>query len=259
MLGAGGPPVRRPSLFLSALFLLFGLSTVAQELSTFLAALPSEGAWARYRIETTKEGDDAKHRPFNLSVTGKEDRGKRRYYRLEAGPTKFSSDRDGILRFLLPADPTPEEALNPFLAAKEVAYAPPKDAPYRLSDGALSFLHRQSRNLRIRRQEEPLGEEAAVTTKGQSYLCRKVRITTTIEGSLFGSRFTTVESGIYWLSAQTPFRVVRAEIDRTETRKGEMKRRRIVVSLKESGLKGAKSAFPEGEVREKGLLGVLFP
>lgn len=251
--------MRRVSLLVLTLFLGPGLSAAAQELSTFLATPPPEGAWARYRIETTKEGEDPKRRPFNLSVTGSETRGKRRFFRLEAGPTKLASDRDGVLRLLLPAEPTSEEALNPFLAAEEVAYAPPRDSPYRLSEGALSFLHRQSRDLRIRRQEEPLGEEAAVTTKGRSYLCRKVRITTTVEGSLLGSRFTTVESGIYWLSDETPFRVVRAEIERTETRKGETRRRRIVVSLKESGPEGARSAFPAGKIREKGLLGVLFP
>jgi len=259
MLGPGGRSVRRTPLLLAALFLVMGLPSAAQELSTFLATPPPEGAWARYRIETTKEGGNARRRPFNLSVTGGESRGKRRYYRLEAGPTKFASDRDGFLRLLLPADPTPEEALNPFLAAEEVAYAPPKDTPYRLSEGALSFLHRQSRDLRIQRQEEPLGEEAAVTTKGRSYLCRKVRITTTIEGSVLGSRFKAVESGIYWLSVETPFRVVRAEIDRAETRKGKTRNRRIVVSLKESGMEGARSAFSEGKVREKGLLGILFP
>ncbi|MGC8762014.1 MAG: hypothetical protein ACP5VN_00020 [Acidobacteriota bacterium] len=251
--------MRRSPLFLATLFLVLGLSAAAQELSTFLSAPPPEGSWARYRIETTKEGGELKRRPFNLSVTGGEERGKRRYFRLEAGPTKFASDRDGILRLLLPAEPTPQEALNPFLAAEEVAYAPPKDPPYRLSEGALSFLHRQSRDLRVQRQEEPLGEETATATKGRSYPCRKVRITLTIEGSVLGSRFKTVETGIYWLSDETPFKVVRAEIARTETKKGKTTNRRIVVYLKESGGEGAKSAFPPGPVREKGLLGVLFP
>lgn len=258
MLGPGGGGVRRSLLAGFGLLLGFGLSAWAQELGTFLSTPPPAGAWARYRIETTKDGA-TKRRPFNLSVTGTEARGKRRFFRLEAGPTKFASARDGILALLLPADPTPEEALNPFLAADEVAYAPPKETPYRLSSGALSFLHRQARDLKVQRKEEPLGEEAAVTTKGRTYACRKVRITTTVEGSVLGRGFKTVETGLYWLSVETPFKIVRAEIERTETRKGEVKRRTLVITLKDSGVDGATSAFPPGKLREKGLLGVLFP
>lgn len=233
------------------------LAAGAQELSTFLTAPPPPGSWAKYRIET-RGSDWTRRRPFNLAVSGQETRENVPYVYVEAGPTKFAGNKDGTLRLLLKAAPTPEEALNPFLKALEVAYAQKDGETFRLSDGALGFLHRQAADVKAARTSEDLGAEDALTVRGKTYACKKVRVTTTTETSFLGDHYKVVETGTYWLSEETPFKVVKAEIERRETRDEKEKVRHITIHLKIGGSEGAPTAFPRPVTRERGLLGLLF-
>ncbi len=247
----------RRTLFFALAALIPAFAPGAQELSTFLSAPPVPGAWAKYRIET-RGGDWMKRRPFNLAVTGKETRENAPCVYVEAGHTKFAGRSDGTLRLLLKAAPTPEEALNPLLQAQDVAYAKKEGETFRLSEGALGFLHRQAAEVKASRTAEELGREAAVTLRGKTYDCKKVRLATTIETSFLGDHYKVVETGTYWLSDETPFKVVKAEIERRETRGEKEKVRHITITLKVDGLEGAPTAFPRPVTQEKGLLGLLF-
>ncbi len=248
---------RLRNVFFALAALVLAFATGAQELSTFLSAPPAPGSWAKYRIET-RGSDWTKRRPFNLAVTGKETRENVPHVYVEAGPTKFAGNSDGTLRLLLKAAPAPEEALNPFLKAQEVAYAKKDRETFRLSDGALGFLHRQAADVKTSRTAEDLGKEAAVTLRGKTYACKKVRLATTTETSFLGEHYKVVETGTYWLSDETPFKVVKAEIERRETRDEKEKVRHITITLKVDGFEGAPTAFPRPVTQEKGLLGLLF-
>lgn len=238
--------------------LLLPLGALGQELSTFLSHLPPSGARARYRIETRKPGS-LKMEPFDLAVTDDETRDGQPCVWLEAGPTNFAGYKDGYLRILVKAAPPKEEALNPFLGAISLAYQPPGEEPFKLSDDALGFMHREAKDIKIEQEVKDLPPQSAETVKGVSMECTRQEITTTTEVSLFTQKTRIVEKGTYWFSDQTPFRVVKAEIERVEYKKGkEDRRRQITVTLKEAASTGAATHFAKPAEKKKGLLGLLF-
>jgi hypothetical protein len=243
---------------LACLSFLLPLGLGSQELSTFMSALPPPGAWARYRVETKKAGI-LKKEPFDLAVTQAETVGGKSYVWLEAGPTNFAGYRDGYMRLLVKAEPTPQEALNPFLSAVSLAYQEPGGDPFRLSDGAIDFMHSQAQDMKVRQEATELPPEKAVTIKGVELECTRRRITTTTETSFFTKKYKYVETGTYWFSLQTPFRIVKAEIERVEYEGGKEERRKeITVTLKEASLEGAETHFTKPAKKTKGLLGLLF-
>ncbi len=252
------PKTLRPIL-LTALMLGACVLAAGQDLSTFLSRPPAPGAWASYRIETRWPGR-LKTERFNLAVTGSETRDGAAYIWLEAGPTDFAGFKDGTMRLLLKANPASDEALNPFLQAMELEYQEPDRVPFKLTAGALEFMHGQARKIKIHQQKEELPPEDATTTKGRVIPCTRLRLSTTTESSLFGRKVKVTESGVYWFSDQSPFQLVKAEFERVQVQSGKDERRRsITVTLRESGTEGAKSAFTTLPVtREKGLLGILF-
>lgn len=228
-----------------------------QDLSTFMAQLPQEGAWASYRIETASP-DHVKREPFNLAVVGRETLGGKNYLWLEVGPMDFVSYRDGYMRLLVRDAPSKEEALNPFLAAMALAYQEPGSDPFRLSDGAINFMHNQARDIKVHQDRRELPPAKTESVRGRLFDCTCALITTTSESSLFGRHIKSVEQGTYWFSPDTPFRLVHAEIERTETRDGKERKRTITVTLKEGNPEGAASRFTKPPTRQKGLLGLLF-
>lgn len=239
--------------FLAVSFWLGG-----QELSTFLSKLPPAGAWARYRIETKKAGL-VKREPFNLSVTEAASLGGKPYLWLEAGPTNFAGYKDGYLRILVKAEPTQEEALNPFLEAMALAYQEPRGEPFKLSDDALSFMHSKAKDIKVKQESVDLPPEKATTVKDVQFECSRREITTTTETSFFTKKYKYVEKGTYWFSPDTPFRIVQAEIERVEYKGGQEERRKeITVTLKEASLEGAQTHFTKPIKKTKGLLGLLF-
>jgi hypothetical protein len=241
--------------FLLSLFPVSG--AVAQDLSTFLAKPPKPGAWAAYRIETSSPGRVKRER-FDLAVTGQEVLSGENYVWLEAGPTNFAGFKDGYLRILIKTDPLPEEALNPFLETMALAYQEPGGEPFKLSGGALSFMHSQAKNIKVKQERKDLGPAKASTVKGVSYDCTRTEITTTTESSFLGRSYTSTETGTYWFSTETPFLLVRAEIERVEVNGKKTRRRTVVVQLKEASYEGATSHFTAPAKKEKGLLGILF-
>jgi hypothetical protein len=236
---------------------LFTAGSAAQELSTFLAHLPAPGAWARYRIETDR-GTYVKKEPFDLLVTGGEKIHGVPYVWLEAGPTNFAGYRDGYLRLLMKADPGKDEAMNPFLAALALAYQEPGGEPFRLSRGALGFMHSQAKDIKITQNVEHLPPAKAETIKGKVFDCSRVRMVTTTETSFFTQKYKVVETGTYWLSPDTPFRIVKADIERVETKNGKESTKKVKVTLKIASYTGAKTHFTKPAVKSKGLLGLLF-
>jgi hypothetical protein len=233
------------------------LATLAQDLSTFLAKPPKPGAWAAYRIETSSPGRVKRER-FNLAVTDQEQLGGQNYVWLEAGPTNFAGFKDGYLRILIKTDPLPEEALNPFLETMALAYQEPGEEPFRLSGGALTFMHSQAKDIKVKQDRKDLGPGKATSVKGVSYDCTRTEITTTTESSFLGRSYTSTETGTYWFSTQTPFLLVRAEIERVEVNGKKTRRKTVVVQLKEASYEGAASHFTAPARKEKGLLGILF-
>lgn len=234
-----------------------GLLSGAQELSTFLARLPAPGAWARYRIETRKPGS-LKKEPFDLAVTDSETVGGKPYVWIEAGPTNFAGYRDGYLRILVKAEPSPQEALNPFLQAVALAYQEPEGEPFKLSESALDFMHSQAKDVKVSQEVAELPPEEATTVKGVAFQCSRSQITTTTETKFFTKKYRVVENGTYWFSPETPFRIVKAEIERVEYKGKEERRREITVTLKEASPEGARTRFTKTPEKTKGLWGLLF-
>ncbi len=239
-------------ILLSAAILLRG-----QDLSTFMAQLPKEGSWASYRVETASP-DRVKREPFNLAIVGHETLGGQPYLWLEAGPMDFVSYRDGYMRILVRDTPSKEEALNPFLAAMALAYQEPGSEPFKLSGGALNFMHNQARDIKVHQDRKELPPAKFESVRGRTFDCTCAQITTTTESSLFGRHIKTVEQGTYWFSPDTPFRLVHAEIERTESRDGKERKRTVTITLKEGSLEGAATRFTKPPKRDKGLLGLLF-
>lgn len=239
-------------------FFTAGLALLAQDLSTFLSNPPAAGAWASYRIETSWPGRTKTER-FNLAVTGSEEaEGQSRLW-VEAWPTDFARYKDGVMRLLLKASPSREEALNPFLQAFALAYQEPGQEPFRLSGGALSFMHGQAKKIKVDQKKTDMAPESATSTKGVTFECSRVQISTTTESNLFGRSIKMTETGVFWFSDRTPFRLVKAQIERVQVQKGKEDRRRtITVTLREGAATGATSQFSKPVTREKGLLGLLF-
>ena len=239
-------------------FFAAGLAASAQDLSTFLAKPPAQGAWASYRIETSWTGRTKTER-FNLAVTGSEVVDGQPRVWIEASPTDFARYKDGVMRLLLKAAPAPEEALNPFLQASALCYQEPGQEPFKLSSGALSFMHGQAKKIRVDQKKTDLPPENAASTKGFIFECSRMQISTTTESSLFGRSIKVTETGIYWFSEGTPFGLVKAQIERVQIQTGKEERRRTVtVTLREGAVTGAASQFAKPVTREKGLLGLLF-
>ena len=229
-----------------------------QELSTFISKLPPPGAWARYRIETRKAGI-VKREPFDLAVTEAQSLGGKAYVWLEAGPTNFAGYKDGYMRILVKSEPTQAEALNPFLAAMALAYQEPRGEPFKLADSALDFMHSQAKDIKVHQDSVDMPPEKAATVKDVQFECTRRQITTTTETSFFTKRYKYVEKGTYWFSPDTPFRIVKAEIERVEYKNGnEERRKEITVTLKEASLEGAQTHFTKPAKKTKGLLGLLF-
>ncbi len=229
----------------------------AQDLSTFLSQPPAPGAWARYRIETKKSWG-IQREPFNLAIIDRQVLDGQPYVWLEAGPTNFAGYKDGYLRLLLKAHPDRQEALNPFLEALALAYQPPGGDPFKLSGGALSFMHSQAKDVQVHQETTDLPPEPAQTVKGVVYQCSRMTISTTTQTTFLTRKYKVTEAGTYWVSPDTPFRIVRAEIVRTEYKNGKENKTEVTVQLKDSGESGATSHFTAPIRKEKGLLGLLF-
>lgn len=246
------------SVFLALALFAANMTARAQDLSTFLAVPPAPGAWASYRIQTSWPGRTKTER-FNLAVTGAEGAEAQARLWVEAWPTDFARYKDGAMRLLLKAAPSQEEALNPFLQASELVFQEPGREAFKLSESALSFMHGQAKKIKIEQKKSDLEPETATSTKGVTFDCSRVQISTTTESNLFGRSVKVTETGIYWFSGRTPFRLVKAEIERVQVQKGKEERRRtVVVTLREDGATGAASQIPKPVTREKGLLGLLF-
>ena len=143
--------------------ILASLTARAQDLSTFLAVPPTPGAWASYRIQTSWPGRTKRER-FNLAVTGSEGvEGQERVW-IEAWPTDFARYKDGVMRLLLKAAPSQDEALNPFLQVSALAYREPGQEAFKLSDGTLSFMHSQAKKIRVEQKRADLTPESATST-----------------------------------------------------------------------------------------------
>ena len=157
----------RNALFALAL-ITAGSAVCAQDLSTFLAAPPAPGAWASYRIETSWPGRTKRER-FNLAVTGSEEIDGQPRLWIEAWPTDFARYKGGVMRLLLKASPSSEEALNPFLQASALAYQEPCQEAFKLSSGALSFMHGQAKNIKVDQKKTDMAPESATSTKGVTF------------------------------------------------------------------------------------------
>jgi hypothetical protein len=240
------------------LLLAAGLTGSAQDLSTFLSKPPAQGSWASYRIETSWPGR-TKTEHFNLAITGSEMVDGQSRLWIEAWPTDFARHKDGVMRLLLKASPSPEEALNPFLQASALCYQEPEHDAFKLSDGALSFMHGQARKIKVDQKKTALSQEQAMSTEGVVFECERVQISTTTESSLFGRSVKITETGTYWFSEESPFGLVKAQIERVQIQTGKEDRHRtVVVTLREGGSTGAASQFSTPVTKEKGLLGLLF-
>lgn len=243
---------------LALILAVAGLTARAQDLSTFLSVPPAPGAWASYSIQTNWPGGTKTER-FNLAVTGSEGTETQARLWVEAWPTDFARYKDGAMRLLLKATPSREEALNPFLQASALVYQAPGREAFKLSEGALSFMHEQAKKIKIEQKKSDLAPESATSADGVPFDCSRVQISTTTESNLFGRSVKVTETGVYWFSDRTPFRLVKAEIERLQLQKGKEDRRRtIVVTLREGGATGAASPISKPVTREKGLLGLLF-
>jgi hypothetical protein len=245
--------------FSSVLCLLWvALAASAQDLSTFLSKPPAPGAWASYRIETSWPGRTKTER-LNLAVTEEQRADGKDWIWLEAWPMDFVKYSDGVMKLLVLANPTPAEAQNPFLQARALLYQEPKEAPFRLSDGALDIMHGQAKKIRVDQKRTDLPPEDAATTKGVSYHCTVQKIDTVTESSLFGREIKVTESGTYRFSKMAPFLLVKAQIDRVQVQKGKEDRHRtVVITLRECGFSGANPQIKGPVTKEKGLLGLLL-
>ncbi len=249
--------VRKTLRFLPATFFLAALCLGAQDLSSFLSRPPEVGAWGRYNIET-RQGNELQRKILTLSVTGAETLNGKPFIWLEVGRTNFAGFKNGYLRILLKQNPTPAEAANPFLAALAIAYQEPGKAPFALSNTAVAFMHNRADKIKITQKSEKLDPEQVKSFKGKLYDCTRVRLTTTTSTSFFGFSYQTVEQGTYWLSPETPFQIVKGDIERVETERGKKKKEEILILLRKSSFKGAKSRFTKPVEKTKGLLGILF-
>jgi predicted peroxiredoxin len=242
----------------SSCFLLLGLAAPAQDLSTFLSQPPGTGAWASYRVETSWPGRTKTER-LNLAVTGEEKADGKDWIWLEAWPMDFVKYSDGVMKLQILADPTPAEAQNPFLQARALLYQEPKEAPFRLSDGALGIMHGQAKKIRVDQKRTDLPAEDATATKGVTYHCTVQKIETVTESSLFGRDIKVTESGTFWFSKMAPFLLVKAQFERLQVQKGKEDRHRTVtITLRECGFTGAEPQIKGPVTKEKGLLGLLL-
>jgi hypothetical protein len=235
-------------------------SAFSQDLSTFLAPPPEPGAWAHYRVVTKAPGDQGPGKVENLSlaVTGSEYVEGTPCVWVEAGPQNFLTDKDGTLKLLLKARPSPKEALNFLMQAQKAQYAPLHGEPYALGDGVLGFIRNRAAGIVVEQEREELPPEEVVLASGRRVKCSRFKVTTRISKVPFTST-TTEEKGIYWKSPETPFNVVKAEIVRTETGKGPTPRvRNVSLILIDDGFKGAVSVIPKPPEKVRGLWSLLF-
>lgn len=253
--------------FLLSTSLLVGVSllpttALAQDLSSFLSVPPAPGAWARYRVETRDTAapeTPAKIKAFTLAVTGTEMRSGRPFVWVEVSPMDLAGDRDGTLRILIPATPGPEEAVNPFCNLQGAQFRPQTGTPYALTPAVVSMVRSQAAGAKVTQERKPPATEDRSTGHSPSVPCEKVLQRSTSEGSFFFRHRTLVEEGAYWFSAQTPFRLVEADLERIETKdRGAPRRRLVTVRLEEAGVSGARTAFPEAPTKTRGVLSLLF-
>jgi len=243
--------------------LLLPAAARAQDLSAFLSHPPPPGAWARYRIETRNPSDSAapvKTQSFSLAVTGAESRGGRPYVWVEVSPMDLAGDHDGTLRILIPAAPDTEEALNPFREVRAAQFRPREGEAYSLTSAVVSLVRSQAGGARVSQEKHPAPPpESLPPGETPAVPCEREQVRTSSEGDFFFRHRTLLEEGVYCLSEQTPFRLVEADLTRTETKDGGTPRRRLVaVRLEDAGTSGATSAFSTAITKSRGIFSLLF-
>lgn len=247
---------------LGAVVILFSLSASAQDLATFLSAPPAPGAWARYRIETTNPSDPnapVKVKLFTLKVTGSATEDGQDLIWVEASPMDLANEDDGTLRLLLKLHPTSEEALNPLLQARTAQYLPVKGEAYSLSEQILSFFQGQLKGVKASQVRKPLSNETILVSGQGPIPCERAEVTTQAEGTVLFKTRNLVEKGTQWTTEKTPFRLVKADITRTELKDGKPPRiRNVSIRLEEASFTGARSAFPAQVTKTRGLFSLLF-
>lgn len=258
--GATRPTIlRTPLLAVAALGAALCCAAPAQDLGVFLSPPPPAGAWARYCIETrdpsAPEGTPPKVKHLLLAVTPASPG----TVWVEASPMDLAGDDDGTLRLLLADARAPQVDADPLLQAKALHFRPTTGEAYALAPSALGFFQRQLAGVKVVRSRDPLPEEVLPGGAGGPLPCSKERVKTHAEGEFLLQHRTLDEEGLRWFSDQTPFRLVRAELRRTETRDGRPPRvREVVIRLEEASAQGARTSFPQPPARTRGLLSLLF-
>ncbi len=251
-------PMRR-ILWLSLLIALSCFPAFGQDIGLFLENLPPVGSWAEFRVTVQTGEGRPKEKVLRVAVTKSMTVDGVEYLLVEASPQKFLREKGGTLGLWLKAKASPEETANIFLRSRSVQYAPLNRDPYQLDDFVLGELKSASKGFKMdnvrkpagSRTEEISGKKLAVSAEERDGM---------IDGSFGFSRLKVREKGTVLLCAEVPFGMAGADlVDEIYDSSGKIEKTKTIrIRLVSWGTSGAKSAFPEGSLKRKGIWGIIF-
>ncbi len=249
----------RRVLWISLVVVLFCFPAFGQDIGLFLENLPPVGSWAEYRITVQSGEGKPKEKLLRVAVTKSAVVDGVEYLLVEASPQKFLREKNGTLGLWLKAKASPEEISNIFIRSRSIQYAPKSGTPYMLDDFVFGELRSASKGFRMERKVKAAG------TRTEDIGGRKLKLSVEerdgmVDGSFGFSRLKVREKGTILSSPEVPFGIAGADlVDEIFSSSGELeKTKNIVIRLVSWGAEGAKSAFPEGSLKRKGIWGIIF-
>jgi hypothetical protein len=245
------------------LFFLFFLTFISfnyfcQDYDRILKELPPVGSYAEYKMTKIGSKETTESR-VKVSVTRKQVIDKEEYDLVEISPFTFKAMtvKSGTLGILLKKNASDEEKKNFILRAKKVYFAPEGKDPYEVDESVLHLLTLESNDVKYTKEEK---EEKREVVEFKDKIKREV---ITLNSHIIfeekdGDRKES--KGTIKISKDIPFQLISEDfIEKKIGKNGELKRlKENKIELIDFSFSGAKSSFPENNIKKKGVWGIIF-
>ncbi len=216
------------------------------------------GSYAEYKM-TKISSKETTESEVKVSVTKKEVIDNKEYNLVEIYPFTFKAMtvKTGTLGILLKKNASDEEKKNFILRAKKVYFAQDGKEPYEVDESVLHLLTSESNDVKYTKEEK---EEKREVVEFKDKIKREV-ITLNSHIIFEEKDGDKKESkGKIEISKNVPFQLVSEDfIEKKIGKNGELKRvRKNKIELIDFSFTGAKSSFPENNIKKRGVWGIIF-
>jgi hypothetical protein len=250
----------RKVFLISLIIVLFCVHASSQDIGLFLESVPRVGSWAEYKVSIENSSGKTREYILRLAVTNSVKMDGQEYVLVEASPQKFLREKGGTLGLYLKAKPDGGEVSNIFLRARSIQYAPKNGEPYALDEFILGEIKAASKDFDVKRAIKIKEKKTGDLTGGKKCEITIEEREGLVDGSFGCSRLKVKEKGDVSLCADVPFGIVEANLlDEIYDSSDKIEKTKIIkIKLQSWGFDGAKSVFPDKDLKRKGIWGIIF-